>query len=80
MQRDLDPQILREVISIIGAHPDLNLRLVQGLVELELIGLLPCIVDILNIIAQKWWLLQVQLLKRGTHASKLRLSDLRLIV
>ena len=80
MQRDLDPQILREVISIIGAHPDLNLRLMQGLVELELRGLPRVAVEVLHVGSQERWLLQIQLLKRGSYASELRLSNRGLII
>ena len=64
MQGDFDPQLLGEIVSVVGTHADLDERLMQGLVELEL-GRMPSVaqIRILSIGAQERWLLKIQLLK-----------------
>ena len=60
MQRDLDTKHLIEVVSSIGTHPYLDLRLVEGFIEREL-----CIsvLRICYIFREQRWLLEVHLLE-----------------
>ena len=76
MQGDLDAELLREVVPIVATHANGDVRLMQGLVELELRRRHSVAqVYALGIRAQKRWLLQVELLERGPHATQLGLGN-----
>ena len=60
MQRYLDAKLLVEVISAICPYPDLDLGLVKSFVERKL---LVCILSVVDIVGEKWWLLEIKLLE-----------------
>ena len=76
MQRDFDAKLLVEIISTVCSNPDLNLGLVKSFVERKL---LICILRVVDIVAEEWWLLQVELLERCPY-TELRLGNLWLVV
>ena len=60
MQRDLDTKNLTEVVSSIGTHPYLDLRLVEGFIEREL---WISVLRICHVFREQRWLLEVHLLE-----------------
>ena len=76
MQWYLYTKLLIEIISAISTHPDLNLRLMKSFVESKLLIRILIAIDI---VAQKWWLLEIKLLE-GSSDAKLWLCDLWLVV
>ena len=64
MQTYFDAKLLVEIISTVCSYPYLNLRLVKSFIERKL---LICILSVVDIVGQEWWLLQVELLERCSH-------------
>ena len=64
MQAYFDAKLLVEIISTVCSYPDLDLRLVKSFVERKL---LICILSVVDVIGEKWWLLEVELLERCSH-------------
>ena len=60
MQRDFDAKLLVKVISSVCSNPYLDLRLVKSFVERKL---LICILSVVDIVGEKWWLLEIELLE-----------------